>query len=86
MNEFTKLSSKGQVVIPMSIRKDMNLQEGTPFIVIESEDSVILKKVELPKIKSWKGVSRPFGEAARKARFSQDDLRRIIAEVRAAKR
>jgi AbrB family looped-hinge helix DNA binding protein len=30
----TKMSSKGQVVIPEQVRKSMNLQPGTRFVVL----------------------------------------------------
>lgn len=42
--EITKLSTKGQIVIPEKIRTD--LSEGTPFIVTRQNDLIILKRVE----------------------------------------
>jgi AbrB family looped-hinge helix DNA binding protein len=36
------MSSKGQVVIPLAMRK--NFKEGDKILVIESEDQIILKK------------------------------------------
>ena len=56
--EITKLSSKGQVVIPEKIRKDF--KPGTPFLVTEVNDLIILKeipgitKAELETFKSIK--------------------------------
>ena len=83
--EFTKLSSKGQIVIPQDIRDDMKLKPGTPFAVIEQKDSILLKKLEMPKIKSWAEVTKPFREAAKKSGFTRADLDRIIEEVRKSK-
>lgn len=42
--EITKLSSKGQIVIPESIRSNIDI--GTPFIVSKQEGLIILKQVE----------------------------------------
>ena len=42
--EITKLSTKGQVVIPEEIRN--NIEVGTPFTVIKKDDLIILKKVK----------------------------------------
>jgi len=42
--EITKLSTKGQVVIPESLRK--GLQTGTPFMVSRQKDLIILKEVK----------------------------------------
>ena len=43
-----KMSSKGQIVIPNSIRELIGAHEGTVFAVTSSEDTVVLKKVDLP--------------------------------------
>lgn len=40
----TKLSSKGQVVIPSELRKDM--KEGTAFAVLRKKDLIVLKKLK----------------------------------------
>jgi len=42
--EITKLSTKGQVVIPEEVRKD--LEVGTGFVVTRKGDLIILKKLE----------------------------------------
>jgi len=42
--EITKLSTKGQIVIPETIRRDIEI--GTPFTVIKQNDLIILKKVK----------------------------------------
>lgn len=84
--EFTKLSSKGQVVIPQGIRESLKLREGTPFAVITQDNAILLKKMDLPKIKTWKEVTKPFRKAAKKSGFSKEDLARIIEEVRMAKK
>ena len=80
--EFTKVSSKGQVVIPQNIREDMKLKPGTPLAVIEKEGAILLKKIEMPKIKSWGEATKPFREAAKKSRFTKSDLDRVIEEVK----
>lgn len=42
MNAFvtTRMSSKGQIVIPENIRKQLNLIEGTHFVVLGENDVV----------------------------------------------
>ncbi len=46
--ETVKMSSRGQIVIPLDIREEMHAKEGTIFAVVGSKDTVILKKVEKP--------------------------------------
>ena len=40
--DTTKMSSRGQVVIPLDMRKDIH--EGDKLIVIRKNDEIILKK------------------------------------------
>lgn len=49
--ELTKLSSKGQVVIPQHLRDELGLAEGQTFAVLGKEDMIILKKVAIPSQK-----------------------------------
>lgn len=42
--DITKMSSKGQIVIPAELRKDM--KEGDKIIVIRNNDQIILKKAD----------------------------------------
>ena len=44
--EFTKASSKGQIVIPTKIRKRFDIREGSVFAVAAEKDMIVLKKVE----------------------------------------
>lgn len=46
----TKLSSKGQIVIPKGIRKQLDLHEGDTLIIARYGDALILKKLSLPQI------------------------------------
>ncbi len=46
----TKLSSKGQIVIPKGIRKQLDLHEGDTLIIACYGDALILKKLSLPQI------------------------------------
>lgn len=48
MIETIKMSSKGQIVIPLGIREEINADEGTLFAVVNNKDSIVLKKIETP--------------------------------------
>ena len=42
--DITKMSSKGQVVIPIDMRKD--IKEGDKLLIIKNGDQLILKKAD----------------------------------------
>ena len=42
MFDTTKMSSRGQIVIPLEMRKD--IQEGEKLIIIRKDNEIILKK------------------------------------------
>ncbi|KYC52857.1 MAG: SpoVT / AbrB like domain protein [Candidatus Methanofastidiosum methylothiophilum] len=46
---FTRVSSKGQIVIPKDIRENLDIQEGDLLAAVSEENFIILKKVN-PKI------------------------------------
>ena len=54
----TKMSSKGQVVIPEEIRKSLSLQAGTQFVVLGEDDVVILKMIVPPSAREFDSVIR----------------------------
>lgn len=86
MINITKISSKGQVVIPKNIREKLKVEEGNLFIVTGQDELICLRKMEMPKIKTWKEATKPFRKAAQKSGFNKDDLDRIIQEVKINKK
>ena len=57
----TRMSSKGQVVIPEDIRTRMNLSTGSQFLVIGEGDVVILKTLATPSMREFDGLIRRRG-------------------------
>lgn len=44
--QLTKISSKGQIVVPTGLRKKLNIKEGTVFAMSAKKDMLILKKLD----------------------------------------
>jgi AbrB family looped-hinge helix DNA binding protein len=50
--ELTRLSSKGQIVIPKDIRVKMKIKEGSVFAVVSTKKGMlVMKKIEDPILK-----------------------------------
>ena len=81
--EMTRLSERGQIVIPTDLRRTMHLKEGERFIVMGLEDTIILRKLELSKERlRLKRLVRESREKARKFGFSGKEIERLIEKTR----
>ncbi len=76
--ETVRMSSKGQIVIPQDVRKELNARSGTVFAVVGTADTVVLKKIATP---SREDLIKGLGLFAKKARktleskgFTERDL------------
>ncbi len=78
----TKMSSKGQVVIPEEIRDNLHLKEGAQFVVIGRGDTVILKSITPPSMDQFDELLAEARAQAKKAGLKKSDLRAAIAKVR----
>ena len=78
----TKMSSKGQVVIPENIRKRLKLKTGDQFVVIGEKDVVILKAISPPSMKDFNGIIAEARRQARRYGMKRSDIAAAVAKVR----
>ncbi len=78
----TKLSSKGQVVIPENIRKKLKLEAGVQFVVLGDKDVVILKKISPPSIDEFDALIKKARKTAKEVGLKKSDIEMAIRKVR----
>jgi antitoxin PrlF len=83
--DFSKLSSKGQVVIPESIRDKMRLQEGTKFMVFCDNNTIFLKPVR-PSASQIDQLFKKAEAAALQAGLTEEDVEEAILDYRKGKK
>ncbi len=81
----TKMSSKGQIVIPEEIRNALHLKAGTKFVVVGEGDVVVLKTITPPSLTEFKEMILKAREAAYEAGMTPEDIKKAIGEVRSEK-
>jgi AbrB family looped-hinge helix DNA binding protein len=81
----TKMSSKGQVVIPENIRRRLRLRSGCQFVVVGEKDTVILKTISPPIMDEFDDLIAQARRQARRAGLKQSDVKAAIAKVRTQK-
>jgi AbrB family looped-hinge helix DNA binding protein len=79
----TKLSTKGQVVIPEEIRDRLGLKSGAQFVVLGEGDVVILKVIQAPEIADFDEIVGRARIAAKQAGLRKRDISQAIKKVRA---
>ena len=81
--ELTRLSGKGQVVIPTEVRRKMGLKEGTKFLVIGLDDVIVLRRLELSEEKMrLKKLLAETRDSAKTHGLSEREVERLIHVVR----
>ena len=60
--EITKISSKGQIVIPQKIRDLLKINEGSVMAVDTSDEMIILKKIDVDLVKQFKNSLSGFSD------------------------
>ena len=78
----TKMSSKGQIVIPEEIRKRLGLQPGAQFVVIGEDDTVILKMISAPDMNQFDELIARARAQARKVGLKRSDISSAIEKTR----
>lgn len=83
--ELTRISEKGQVVIPSSLTKEMGIKKSDQFMVFGEESTVILKNIEKDKTKSnFDDIAKPLQKAAKQVGLTKADVKKAIKDVRSA--
>lgn len=52
--EITKISSKGQIVIPQKIRDELNMREGSVIAIEKMKDVIVMKKIDTDLVSQFK--------------------------------
>ncbi len=78
----TRMSSKGQIVIPEAIRKQLNLQAGAQFIVVGEDDVVILKAISSPDLEPFDVLIQRARQQAKIAGLKRSDIEKAVEKAR----
>ena len=83
--DVTRMSAKGQVVIPGDIRHAMALAPGTKFVIVGEGDTVILKRIGRPMLAE---VDKLFAESrtfAKRVGLKKGDVKKAVQRARAGR-
>ena len=75
----TKVSSKGQVVIPANVRKAASLKKGEKILAIAIGDTIVLKKIV---DKSFQETLKPVWKKVREMGLAEEYVNALIEEAK----
>jgi len=86
MTELVTMSSKGQIVIPKGVREQLGFGKGASFAVFGRDDTLILKKVNVPSAKeAFEKVHKWGVQFAKNKGLKEKDVEGIIHKGRGVK-
>jgi len=84
--DMTTMSSKGQVVIPTDIRKELGLLTGAKLMVLTDGANLLLKPVQTPKLQTFHTLIQRSRRYAKQAGLRKSTLAKALRAVRHASR
>ena len=78
--EITSLSTKGQIVIPRSIRNQLNLDTGDKLIVVCDGTNILLKPVLMPSMSEFKTLVEETDKITSELETTPDMLSTFLKE------
>ena len=78
--ELAKVTSKGQITIPLAIRKQLGVCEGDKVLFVEENGKIVLMNASLQALlaaqKAFSGIAEKIGAA------NEDDATAMVNEIR----
>ena len=78
----TRMSSKGQVVIPEEVRDRLGLKAGMKFVVVAEGDVVILKTLSTPSMEQFGELIAKARSQAKESGLKRSDISKALKKVR----
>ena len=78
--ELARLSSKGQITVPIEIRKRLNLKEGDKVLFFEDGGKIIVANASIMALKEIQISMK--GEAEKQGFKSEKDVNDYVKEIR----
>lgn len=75
----TKVSSKGQVVIPVNVRKAAGLKKGEKLLAIAFDDTVVLKRIV---DRTFEETVKPIWDRVRRMGLTEEDVDALIQKAK----
>lgn len=76
--EIVKMSSKGQLVVPKSIREQEGFEDSDRFIAVPVEDGVVFKKIDIDVKKEYEELTEEMRNRMEEKGLSEDEVEEAV--------
>ena len=84
--QILTVSSKGQISLPVSIRKLLSIDTGDKLVAYTSGDVIMLKTLKLPSAEEFEASLEEKKKWAKSVGYNENDVNDIVKSVRKKKR
>lgn len=78
--ELAKVTARGQITIPIEIRKKLKIKDGDKVVFIEENGKIIMENAAMLALREVQGAFK--GEAERLGLKDEQDVVDLVKEVR----
>ena len=86
LTDVTAVSTKGQIVLPKSIRDSLSLVTGARLMVLCDGENILLKPIRKPDVSEFRAMMDQAAQWASDAGMTEEDITDAIREVRDARK
>ena len=80
------VSTKGQISLPVNIRKRLSINTGDKLVVYTSGDVIMMKVLKLPTVEEFEASMDEAKDWASSVGYQEEDVNDIIKSVRNSKK
>ena len=84
--QILTVSSKGQISLPVTIRKSLSIETGDKLVAYTSGDTIMLKTLKLPSAEEFESSLDEAQKWAASVGYDESDINDIVKYVRKKKR
>ena len=80
--EITSVSTKGQVIIPAVVRRELGIHAGSKLMVLTDGTNLLMKPLSPPKKEAFQKLIRESRKLAKTANLRESEVSKIIKKAR----
>lgn len=82
VTEVTSVSTKGQIVLPKTIRDELSITPGTKLVIMCDGDNILIKPIKTPTLDEFSNLLDESQKWAKRVGLQEEDINDAVKSVR----